>query len=101
MNEGAQEEQMDLQLQGKVAIVTGGARGIGRGIALALAEEGANVVVNYVNNADAAEAVVQAVRERGAKAIAVQGDVGEYLDAQRLVAATVEHFGHVDILVNN
>jgi NAD(P)-dependent dehydrogenase (short-subunit alcohol dehydrogenase family) len=92
---------MDLQLQDKVAIVTGGARGIGRGIALTLAKEGARVAVNYVNDAEAAEAVVQAIRKDGARACAIQADVGVYGEAERLVDATLQAFGRIDVLVNN
>ncbi len=92
---------MDLQLEGKVALVTGAARGIGRGIALTLAQEGARVAVNYVNRADAAEEVVRIIREAGGEALAIQADVGRYDDAERLVAATLEQFGRIDILVNN
>lgn len=92
---------MDLQLQGKVALVTGGARGIGRGIALTLAAEGARVAVNYVNNADAAEDVVREIRKQGGDAEAIGADVGVYEQAQRLVAATLERFGRIDVLVNN
>jgi len=92
---------VDLQLQGKVALVTGGARGIGRGIALALAAEGARVAVNYVNNPDAAEAVVREIGKQGGEAEAIAADVGVYLQAERLVAATLERFGRIDVLVNN
>jgi NAD(P)-dependent dehydrogenase (short-subunit alcohol dehydrogenase family) len=92
---------MDLQLQGKVALVTGGARGIGRGIAVTLAAEGARVAVNYVSNPDAAETVVRQIRERGGDAEAIQADVGAYAEAEQLVAATLARFGRLDILVNN
>jgi NAD(P)-dependent dehydrogenase (short-subunit alcohol dehydrogenase family) len=81
--------------------VTGGARGIGRGIALTLAAEGARVAVNYVNNSDAAEDVVREIRKQGGEAEAIGADVGVYEQAQRLVAATLERFDRVDILVNN
>jgi glucose 1-dehydrogenase len=92
---------MDLDLKGKVAIVTGGARGIGRGIALTLAREGARIAVNYVNRADAAEEVVRRIREGGGEAQAVQADVGIFLDAERLVTESLQRFGRIDILVNN
>jgi len=92
---------MDLQLKGKVALVTGAARGIGRGIALTLAQEGARVAVNYVNRADAAEEVVERIRGGGGEALAIQADVGRYAEAERLVAASLERFGRIDILVNN
>lgn len=92
---------MDLQLKEKVAVVTGGARGIGRGIALTLAGEGARVAVNYVNRVDAAGDVVRLIHERGGDAEAIQGDVGVYADVERLVEKTLERFGRIDILVNN
>jgi len=92
---------MDLQLKGKVALVTGGARGIGRGIALTLAQEGAQVAVNYMNRADAAAEVVQRIQKGGGEALAIQADVGAFADVERLVAATLEQFGRIDILVNN
>jgi NAD(P)-dependent dehydrogenase (short-subunit alcohol dehydrogenase family) len=92
---------MDLQLTGKVALVTGGARGIGRGIALTLAHEGAQVGINFVSRADAAAEVVQKIQQTGGEALAVQGDVGRYADAERLVAEVLERFGRIDILVNN
>ena len=92
---------MDLQLRDKVALVTGGARGIGRGIALTLAGEGARVAVNYVNRPDAAEAVVKKIRAQGGDAEAIRADVGVYADAERLVTATLMRFGRIDILVNN
>ena len=92
---------MDLQLKGKIALVTGAARGIGRGIALTLAEEGARVVVNYVNRADAAEEVVRAIRDAGGEAVPIQADVGRYDETERLVRSSLDHFGRIDILVNN
>jgi len=92
---------MDLQLKGKVALVTGAARGIGRGIALTLAQEGAHVAVNYVNRADAAEEVVRIIREGGGEASPLQADVGRYEQVEHLVARTLERFGRIDILVNN
>jgi len=92
---------MDLQLDGKVALVTGGARGIGRGIALTLAGEGAKVAVNYRTRADAAEEVVGRIREQGGGAEAFQADVGSYADVEGMVARVLERFGRIDILVNN
>ena len=92
---------MDLQLTGKVALVTGGARGIGRGIALTLAAEGVKVAVNYRERSDAAAEVVRHIREDGGDAEAIQGDVGVYAEAERLVSGTLERFGRIDILVNN
>ena len=88
-------------LEGKVALVTGGSRGIGRAIALELARQGTDVVVNYVSNADAAAQVVVEIVELGRRALAVQGDVGDFGQAAALVETTVETLGQLDILVNN
>lgn len=85
----------------KVAIVTGGSRGIGRAIALDLAVNGAKVVVNYRQNAQAAADVVDAIAARGGAATAIQADVSDSAAAQALVAAAIETYGGVDILVNN
>lgn len=88
-------------LQGKVAIVTGASRGIGRAIALALAAEGASVAVNYANSSGAADAVVAEIQAMGADAIAFQADVSQPDQVTGLVAAVVEKWGRVDVLVNN
>ncbi|NLO97067.1 MAG: 3-oxoacyl-[acyl-carrier-protein] reductase [Peptococcaceae bacterium] len=88
-------------LKGKTAIVTGASRGIGRAIALALAGEGAAVVINYVNNRSLAESVVQEIEKSGGKALAVCADVSLFQEAETLVATAKEAFGSVDILVNN
>jgi len=88
-------------LQGKVAIVTGSSRGIGRAIALKLASLGAKVVVNYRSNAEAAQEVVEAIEAQGGQAIAVQADVTNADDAKRLIQAAQTAYGRVDILVNN
>ncbi|MBQ3970566.1 MAG: 3-oxoacyl-[Selenomonadaceae bacterium] len=85
----------------KVALVTGGSRGIGRAIALRLAEEGAKVAINYAGNVKAAEEVKAAIEEKGGKAILVQADVSDSEAAEGMVASVVEAFGTVDILVNN
>jgi acetoacetyl-CoA reductase len=88
-------------LDGKVAIVTGGAKGIGKAITESLAKEGVKVVINYNSSAAAAEEVVQALTEQGYDALAVQADVSIVEEAQRLIAETVAKFGRLDILVNN
>lgn len=88
-------------LTGKVAIVTGASRGIGRAIALALAEAGARVVVNYRSQVESAEAVVATIQAQSGQAVAVQADVSNYAAAHELVKATTAAFGQVDILVNN
>ncbi len=92
---------MLLDLSGRVAIVTGGSRGIGRATAERLAASGATVVVNYRGNAAAAEATVTAITAAGGKALAVQGDVSQPADVEQLVKTTLEQFGRIDILVNN
>lgn len=88
-------------LEGKVAIVTGASRGIGRAIAERFSVEGARVVVNYVTGSPGAQKVVDAINARGGDAIAVQADVSRSADVAKLVAATLERFGRIDILVNN
>ncbi len=85
----------------KAALVTGGSRGIGRAIALALAKQGARVAVNYVANAQAAQEVVQQIGGCGGQAVALQGDVSQPEDARRLVDETLAAFGGLHILVNN
>jgi glucose 1-dehydrogenase len=90
-----------VTLTGKVAIVTGGNSGIGKGIVLALAEHGANIVIDYVSNPDATEALEQQVIALGDQAIGVDADVSKIEDLQRLVDAAVSAFGRVDIMVNN
>jgi 3-oxoacyl-[acyl-carrier protein] reductase len=91
-----------IDLTGKAALVTGGSRGLGRAIALQLASLGARVAVNYHANAEAAHAVVDAVKTQAkGDAIALQGDVSKSADAQRVVKGTTDAFGRLDILVNN
>jgi 3-oxoacyl-[acyl-carrier protein] reductase len=90
-----------MSFAGKVAIVTGGSRGLGRGIALELGKRGAKVVVNYQANADAAYEVVQLIKEAGSDALAVQSDVSQYDAAQSLIKAATQFGGRLDILVNN
>jgi 3-oxoacyl-[acyl-carrier protein] reductase len=89
------------KLQSKVAVVTGASKGIGAGIAKALAAEGAAVVVNYASSKAGADAVVEAIVKAGGKAVAVQGDVSKAGDAEGVVAAAVKEFGRLDVLVNN
>lgn len=89
------------KLAGKVAVVTGASKGIGAGIAKALAEDGAAVVVNYASSKAGADAVVDAITSSGGKAVAVQGDVSIAAQAQGLIETAVAHFGRLDILVNN
>lgn len=91
----------DKELSGKVAIVTGGGRNIGRAIALALAQAGAAVVVNVRANQVEADAVVREIEAAGGKAVGVLGDVADPKTAEALAAAAMKSFGRIDILVNN
>ncbi|MBD1813338.1 SDR family oxidoreductase [Microcoleus vaginatus DQ-U2] len=88
-------------LAGKVAIVTGASRGIGRAIALRLSQEGASVVINYARGADQAKDVVSAIEAAGGKALAVQADVSKTAEIRDLFDRTQETYSQVDILVNN
>ncbi|MEH1788066.1 MAG: SDR family oxidoreductase [Nostoc sp.] len=88
-------------LAGKVAIITGASRGIGRAIALKLGGDGASIVVNYAGNAGKAQEVVAEIEKLGVGAIAIQADISKVPDIQRLFEQTLERFGKVDILVNN
>ncbi|MGE5612216.1 MAG: SDR family oxidoreductase [Bacillota bacterium] len=88
-------------LEGKIALVTGASRGIGRAVATRLARDGAAVVVNYVSKAAEAGQVVEEIEKAGGRAIAVQADVSKVSEVERLFDATIQHFGKVDILVNN
>ena len=85
----------------RVALVTGAGRGIGRGIALALAERGWAVVINYRGNAEAAQETAQAVAAAGGRPLLVQADVAQTADRERLLAETLAAFGRIDLLVNN
>lgn len=89
------------KLKNKVAVVTGASKGIGAGIAKGLAAEGAAVVVNYASSKEGAERVVAEIVGKGGKAVAVQGDVANASDVQRIFAETKKAFGRLDILVNN
>jgi len=90
-----------MKLKGRTAIVTGASRGIGRAIALALAEEGADVAVNYMASEAAAREVAEQIQTLGRRAILAQADVGDYPDTFRMAHEILKEFGHVDILVNN
>ncbi len=90
-----------MNLETKIAVVTGASRGIGRAIALELARRGARVVVNYNRSAEAAAEVVAAIEAAGGQAIAVQADVGDLKQAADLIRAALDAFGRMDILVNN
>jgi len=91
-----------MKLQGRTALVTGASRGIGRAVALALAEEGADVAINYVANEASARDVAEVVTKKlGRRAILAQADVGDYPDVFRMSQDVLREFGHLDILVNN
>jgi 3-oxoacyl-[acyl-carrier protein] reductase len=85
----------------KVAVVTGSSKGIGAGIAKALAVQGAKVAVNYRSSPDEAAAVADSIKEDGGEVIVVQADVSQFDEAQRLIKETIDTFGQIDILVNN
>lgn len=88
-------------LKDKVALVTGASRGIGKAAALALASQGAKVVVNYARSGEAAEATVNEITEAGGEAIALQADVSQAEAVDDLIKATLDKFGRIDVLVNN
>ena len=90
-----------MLLGGKVALVTGASRGIGRAIALLLAQEGAAVALNYAGNVKAAEEVKQEIENAGGKAILVQADVADAEAVEAMISQVTEAFGSIDILVNN
>jgi len=89
------------ELTNKVAIVTGGSRGIGAAIALELAKNGAKVVINYNRSAGSAEQVIESIKKIGGEAYAVQADVSNSEESENLVKETINHFGRLDILINN
>jgi 3-oxoacyl-[acyl-carrier protein] reductase len=92
---------MSKKLEGKIALITGGSRGIGAGIAKRLAADGANVVITYTKGADAAVAVVKEIERAGGKAIAIQADSTDAGAVNAAVERTAETFGRIDVLVNN
>jgi 3-oxoacyl-(acyl-carrier-protein) reductase len=90
-----------MKLTGRTALVTGASRGIGNAIAMALAEEGADVAVNYVSNEAAAQAAVDRITKLGRRAILARADIADYPDTFRMAQDVLKQFGHLDILVNN
>ncbi|WGF88712.1 SDR family NAD(P)-dependent oxidoreductase [Marinivivus vitaminiproducens] len=92
---------MSTMLKGKVALVTGGSRGLGAATAMALADQGADVAISYVASADMAEAVVETLKAKGVRALAIRSDQADTATAKPLVDTVARHFGKLDILVNN
>ncbi|MGM0704254.1 MAG: SDR family NAD(P)-dependent oxidoreductase [Pseudomonadota bacterium] len=92
---------MEKELMGKVALVTGGSRGLGAAIAEALAEKGADIAISYVASGEKAEAVAERLRAMGARAIAIRSDQAELSAAEPLIETVMAEFGRLDILVNN
>jgi 3-oxoacyl-[acyl-carrier protein] reductase len=90
-----------MKLKGRTALVTGGSRGIGRAVGIALAEEGADVAINYVSSETAARDVAEHIKKMGRRAILAQADVSDYPDTFRMAQDVIRDFGHLDILVNN
>jgi 3-oxoacyl-[acyl-carrier protein] reductase len=90
-----------MKLTGRTALVTGGSRGIGRAIALALAEEGADIAVNFVSSEQAARELIAQIEKTGRRGILAQADVSDFPDTFRMAQDVLKAFGHLDILVNN
>lgn len=91
----------DKNLIGKTAVVTGASRGIGRAVAIKLASLGANIVLNYRSSIESVQQVLEDIKAAGSNAVAVQGDVSSFSDAEKIIKAAVDNFGSIDILVNN
>src|SRR5690242_2649883 len=97
----SRRKAMPKKLDGKIALVTGGSRGIGAAIAKRLAADGANVAITYTKGADAAASVVKEIERAGGKAIAIQADAADAVAVKAAVEKTFATFGRLDILVNN
>src|SRR6185503_3768959 len=92
---------MKFDLSGKVAVVTGSSRGIGAAIAKTLANQGAKVVINHRHSPEGAAEVAEAIKANGGEVTLIQADVGQSIEAQRLIKETIDTYGQIDILVNN
>ena len=90
-----------MKFKNKIVLVTGSSRGIGKATAIAFAQEGANIIVNYVKDKKSADSVVKQIESLGRKSIAIQADVAVESDVKRMIEESVKHFGAIDILVNN
>lgn len=90
-----------FRLDGKVAVVTGSGRGIGAAIATEFGKRGAKVVVNYANSSEAANKVVEEIKQNGSEAIAIKADVGDVAQVRKLLDEAIEHFGKLDIVHSN
>jgi glucose 1-dehydrogenase len=90
-----------MKLEGKTVLITGGGQGIGQGIAYRLAEEGANIVIDYVGNPQPANGTVAQIQKRGSKALAVEADISSVDQIHSLMKHAVDYFGAVDVLINN
>src|ERR1043165_4981564 len=95
------QANVNLGLKDRVALVTGGSRGIGKAAVNLLASLGAHVVVNYVKDEEAAAATAAMARAHGVQSLAIQADVSQIPEADRLVRETIEHFGRIDFLICN
>ena len=90
-----------MKLEGKTVLITGGSQGIGQGIAFRLAEEGADIAVDYVGNSESADATVAQIQKRGRRALAVQADISSVDQIHSMIKQTVDSLGGVDVLINN
>ena len=90
-----------MRFKNKTVLVTGSSRGIGRATAIAFAQEGANVVVNYIKDKTSADSAVEEIKKLGADAIAIQADVAIEDDVKRMIEESIKHFGAIDVLINN
>jgi len=90
-----------MKLEGKTVLITGGSQGIGQGIAFRLAEEGADIAIDYVGNSEAADATVAQIEKRGRRALAIEADISSVDHIHSMMNQAVDSFGGVDVLINN